>query len=256
MFHDVYTINVVPNLGITRVDLSQYDTGKKLVFMLFGKEKLVVPGGTAATLTGVKPDGNVYSRTGIVDASSNTITFEVDLQMTAVPGRWEAKITCVSAGNTISTSRILFVVDSEAANSADASDSVIEGFTNLAKVYAENARRFAEQAKNESYGSPLTAMNEIAMVDTSRVYIYTGEETEDYLTGHWYYYDGEAWRDGGAYNAIDETLKISGKAADARTVGEVLARERDERIVADANLQNQIDNIDLGHYLVINGNWD
>lgn len=253
MFQDVYTVNIVPNVGATRVNLTKNEVGKKLLFMLFGREKIVVPGGTTAYLSGVKPDGVVYCRTGTVDASSNTIEFDVDPQMTAVAGRWEAKITFTYAGLTTSTSRVLFVVDEEGADPSLVSDSVIDGFVAVAREYADMAKTFAEAAKSEAYGSPLTAMVGSAMVDTTRVYIYTGDE-ESYEVGHWYYYDGTSWVNGGAYNAIDETLRISGKAADARAVGIALRQEREDRIAGDAALQNQIDTIDIS-YVVIDGNW-
>ena len=254
MFQDVYTVNITPNVGTTRVNLTKNEVGKKLLFMLFGREKILVPGGTTAYLSGVKPDGVVYCRTGTVDASSNTIEFDVDPQMTAVAGRWEAKITFTYNGSTTSTSRVLFVVDEEGADPNLVSDSVIDGFVAVAREYANLAKTFAEAAKSEAYGSPLTAMVGSAMIDTTRVYIYTGEE-ESYEVGHWYYYDGSEWVDGGCYNAIDETLKISGKAADARAVGIALRQEREERIAADAELQTQISSIDTG-YLVIDGNWE
>ena len=61
------------------------------------------------------------------------------------------------------------------------------------------------------------------MTDRGRVYVYTGSET-GYTSGHWYYYNGSAWTDGGVYNAVavdtDTTLSISGKAADAKETGD------------------------------------
>lgn len=250
MFQDVYTVNITPNVGTTKVNLTKNEVGKKLLFMLFGREKILVPGGCTAYLSGVKPDNTVYCRTGTVDASSNTIEFDVDPQMTAVAGRWEAKITFNYGGASTSTSRILFVVDDESADTSLVSDSVIDGFVAVAREYADMAKVFANAAKSEAYGSPLTAMVGSAMIDTSRVYVYTGEE-EEYEVGHWYYYDGTSWVDGGAYNAIDESLQISGKAADARAVGLALRQEREERIAGDTSLQSQID----AGYLVIDGNW-
>ena len=64
------------------------------------------------------------------------------------------------------------------------------------------------------------------MTDTTKVYVYTGSET-GYTFGHWYYYDGSAWQDGGAYNAVavqtDSTLSISGAPADAKAVRDALS---------------------------------
>lgn len=61
------------------------------------------------------------------------------------------------------------------------------------------------------------------MTDTSKVYIYTGSET-GYNFGHWYYWNGSAWTDGGAYNSAgvntDTTLSVSGAPADSKTAGD------------------------------------
>ena len=49
-------------------------------------------------------------------------------------------------------------------------------------------------------GSPLVANSASAMSDTTKIYVYTGSES-GYANGHWYYYDGSAWTDGGVYNS-------------------------------------------------------
>ena len=74
-------------------------------------------------------------------------------------------------------------------------------------------------------GTPLVASNVSDMIDVSKIYVYTGNEN-GYNSGHWYYYDGIAWSDGGLYNAVaidtDKTLSILNKAADAKSVGDAL----------------------------------
>lgn len=76
------------------------------------------------------------------------------------------------------------------------------------------------------YGAPLVAATAAAMTDTDRVYVYTGSET-GYSTGHWYYYDGDSWEDGGVYQSsgvqTDTTLSIAGEAADAKATGDAVA---------------------------------
>lgn len=70
--------------------------------------------------------------------------------------------------------------------------------------------------------STVAEMNE----DTTRAYLYTGNET-GYTYGNWYYYDGSNWTSGGQYLSnivtIDDTLNVSGAAADAATVGAAIA---------------------------------
>lgn len=96
-------------------------------------------------------------------------------------------------------------------------------------------QNIAERA--ESYvGAPLTALTEDDMTDTSRIYVYVGEET-GYTNGHWYYYSEDVWHDGGIYNAVaqlvDNTLTEEGVAADAKATGDAIAE-------LDNSIQNGI----------------
>lgn len=76
-----------------------------------------------------------------------------------------------------------------------------------------------------SVGTPLVADAAIKMTDRTKIYVYTGSET-GYAYGHWYYWDGSSWADGGVYNSaaveVDKTLLLSDKPADAKTVGDIL----------------------------------
>ena len=59
-------------------------------------------------------------------------------------------------------------------------------------------------------GSPLVANTVSEMTNTNRIYVYTGSEA-GYTSGHWYYWNGSAWTDGGAYNsaAADDAMSDS-----------------------------------------------
>ena len=74
--------------------------------------------------------------------------------------------------------------------------------------------------------SPLVAATAAAMTDTTKVYVYTGSEA-GYTSGHWYYYNGSAWADGGVYNSTafntDTTLSHPGEAADAEATGDAVS---------------------------------
>lgn len=80
-------------------------------------------------------------------------------------------------------------------------------------------------ARKSAVGSPLRAATASAMTDVTKIYVYTGSES-GYTSGHWYYYDGSSWADGGVYNSTafvtDKTLTGDGEAADAKTVGDEL----------------------------------
>lgn len=91
------------------------------------------------------------------------------------------------------------------------------------------------------------------MTDTTKAYLYAGTTGGDYTKGHWYYWDGTEWKDGGDYTlavletevdpesanavesqaiaaaldaleaqipSIDDTLTVQGAGADAAVVGE------------------------------------
>lgn len=58
------------------------------------------------------------------------------------------------------------------------------------------------------YGSPLAARQPTDMVDTTKVYVYTGNDSGNYIKGDWYYYNGSSWESGGAYNTHAETTEI------------------------------------------------
>lgn len=58
------------------------------------------------------------------------------------------------------------------------------------------------------YGSPLAAHEPADMVDTTKVYVYTGSDSGNYIKGDWYYYNGSSWESGGAYNTHAETTEI------------------------------------------------
>ena len=86
------------------------------------------------------------------------------------------------------------------------------------------------------YGSPLTASSAAGMTDQTKVYIYTGTTTSSLTNGHWYYYNGSAWADGGVYNSTavqtDTTLTLSDVAADAKATGDAIAQNASD---IDAN---------------------
>ena len=79
--------------------------------------------------------------------------------------------------------------------------------------------------RDDVYGAPLTASTSAGMTDQTRVYVYTGTTGGGYTNGHWYYYNGSAWTDGGVYNSsavqTDTTLTLAGVSADAKATGEL-----------------------------------
>ena len=80
-------------------------------------------------------------------------------------------------------------------------------------------------------GTPLKATTASDMTDTSKIYVYTGNES-GYTNGDWYYHDGSAWADGGIYNSIavgvDDTLTVNGMPADAKVVGDEIGSIKED----------------------------
>ena len=204
----------------TFLTLSQNENGRLINFRILGAP---LPSNCTATFSGTKPDGNVYSTTGTV--TGNFVVVAEDMQMTAVAGVWDAKLDIINGTHNIMTALIRVVVDADVVDpDAIASDSQLQGLVAEAKYYAEEARI-------ESFGAPLTASLKADMLDKTRVYVYTGSET-GMTAGHWYYWNGSAWTDGGVYNAAaldtDKTLSVPDKAADAKKTGDALALKVDK----------------------------
>lgn len=213
---DVYSVVQIQPTGIEAfVRLSQNENGRRLYFAITGGE---IPTGSTATLSGTKPDGVVYSKTGTI--TGNVVTILEDVQLTAAAGPWPAKLRILNGGNVVATGRIRFVIDKDpVAAGAVPSDSQLEGLVAEAAAYAEAAKDGAY------YGSPLTASTVAGMTDENRVYVYTGSES-GYTAGNWYFWNGSAWTSGGVYNSqgiqTDKTLSVTGMAADAKAVGDAL----------------------------------
>lgn len=102
-------------------------------------------------------------------------------------------------------------------------------------------------------GSPYVATSISQMTDKTRVYVYYGEES-GYIKGNWYYWNANtsAWTSGKKYNSegivTDETLEVSGKAADSKTVGDKLSNLSTKDTELETSIQNvkkDVDNIDL-----------
>lgn len=107
----------------------------------------------------------------------------------------------------------------------DAESEALKAFGNEGKlVYVHDGALDTLEPSNLDLhvGSPTVVTEAAQMTDSSKIYVYNGSET-GMETGHWYYYDGTQWQDGGAWNApeieTDKTLSVTDKPADGKAVG-------------------------------------
>ena len=213
----------------TFLRLSQNENGRMINFRVLGSP---LPSGCTATFAGTKPDGNVYSTTGTV--TGNFVVIQEDMQMTAVAGVWDAKLDIVNGVHNIMSALIRVTVERDVVDpDAIASDSELQGLVAECKGYAEHAR-------TDAYGSPLTATTAAEMTDKTRVYVYTGSET-GMTAGNWYYWNGSAWTSGGVYNAVavqtDTTLSVAGKPADGKATGDAVAELNEDLNALDERVE-------------------
>lgn len=82
----------------------------------------------------------------------------------------------------------------------------------------------ADVRKSAAAGAPTKVTLVSQMTDTDKNYLYIGSEA-GYTSGHVYYYVDGNLTDGGAYGGvnIDNTLSVSGQAADAKKTGDEIA---------------------------------
>ena len=104
----------------------------------------------------------------------------------------------------------------------DAESVLVPTMDDIEGTYAKKSEVESTYARKAAVGSPLRAATASAMTDVTKIYVYTGSES-GYTSGHWYYYDGSSWADGGVYNSTafvtDKTLTGDGEAADAMVTG-------------------------------------
>lgn len=67
-------------------------------------------------------------------------------------------------------------------------------------------------------GAPETASTVAEMEDTTKIYIYTGDEA-GYTAGNWYYWDGTEWVSGGTYGAYNLTAESDGAGTTTISIG-------------------------------------
>lgn len=78
------------------------------------------------------------------------------------------------------------------------------------RSYAADAKAVGDalvQMRSNISSPPLRAATAAEMVNTKKIYVYTGNEA-GYNHGYWYYYDNSQWKAGGIYSAVTVEDKL------------------------------------------------
>lgn len=169
--------------------------------LMDGSTPWAVPSGATMVIRYRKPDGTFgYYDTDELGnvaytVSGEYVTFTLAAQTMTVAGAVYMQLDFYAA-NDQHLSTFTLELDVSAAVVADgeiASDNYINALTRSAAQLAQMMRIY--------YGAPRTAATSAAMTDHDLVYVYTGTTGGGFTEGHWYFWNGTAWTDGGVYNS-------------------------------------------------------
>lgn len=118
------------------IPVSQFDTMWQFVFTVIkDSTEWTIPVGASAVLNGLKPDGNVFAFAGTI--SSNTVTVDCDVQMTAVAGEVECELSIVADSKVVGTANFALHVEAAPKSPDDvSSDSTLPAYEEVLDEYA------------------------------------------------------------------------------------------------------------------------
>lgn len=168
-----------------------------------GSASWSVPLGATAMIRVAKPDGTfaVYDKNekGQTAYTISGSTVTIELVGAALAAAGDALVTVMfldSTGSNLSPFSFRLVIMPSAVSDDDIASS---DYFNIFQETLDSIQQMLTETQ-AMYGSPLTADTAYAMTNTSKIYVYVGAES-GYSYGHWYYYNGSAWVDGGVYNS-------------------------------------------------------
>ena len=119
------------------IPVSQFDTMWSFEFVIInGSTEWTIPTGAGAVLNGRKPDNNVFAFAGTI--SSNKVTVDCDVQMTAVAGEVECELSIVSDSKVVGTANFALHVEAAPKSPDDvSSDSTLPAYQEVLEEYAD-----------------------------------------------------------------------------------------------------------------------
>lgn len=103
-------VNMIPNGTLPRYNVSQYDVGRELAFILSdGSGAYSIPSGATIKIQGTKPSGMGFSVTGTY--SGNTVTIVTTAEMTDENGNIECELSVSSGSVLLGTTNIVLAVE-------------------------------------------------------------------------------------------------------------------------------------------------
>jgi len=146
-----YTVNIRTGVvNITRVDVSQGDTGRTLAFKLYdGLVPFTPPTGSTVTIVGRKPSGLGFGETCTV--SGNTAAVNTTLAMTQESGKFPVELRIESDTRSIGTANFVMHVEPSPHPAGTTDGTTEEARTVLAQCeeYAQIAQEAAESATED-----------------------------------------------------------------------------------------------------------
>ena len=207
------------------VSLGDHGAREYTVQILQDGEPFVIEEGSTVSIVGKKSDGHIFAYA--CTYFDSFVRFTIEEQMTPVSGIVTCELSIIDAsGNKVGSANFTYWVEPSPVTDGEASESDLQLFQQAVDAAGDVQRIL------DAFGGPNVAKSTDDMVNTSKVYVYIGDET-GYTYGHWYYYDTatSTWTDGGIYQSdgvnTDTTLTASGVPADAKATGDALATKQD-----------------------------
>ncbi len=195
--------------GIKQINVSQYDVGVPIEIDVYFQGALYeIVDGSTVTIEGKKLTNGDAFQVQNLTFNGSTVSFNTTAVMTDIYGNVVCKLV-LALGNVVAgTATFVMKVQKAPVQSTDVISSAGFESSIVAGV--------AEYAETNGLLTLLGASTASGMTDTKKIYIYTGSQV-GYTYGDWYYYNGSAWVDGGAFMSNGQPLVVDSELSSSST---------------------------------------